>query len=271
MQVLGDTFVVEVIEKDSVILSGDSKCNIDTHLYKMDFGDISDIIFSTKQSEIYGYKSRESFIEFEALRFYRLFKHSINGRVVANTDIVKIPIVNHQDTTHFKQLVDLLKNHVDLENNYIAPSCEVEEVLLGMESGKRIKAIEVGSLEKRITLNGSENLEEELRHILINYLEQENIKKLFGTILINQQDQLQEFYNDQNEMYNYLKTLDSLPRLYMVLKETAFYKITDKQKSHIDEILSKQKWTSGQCKNQKVDSYFNFHIANAGFMESGGK
>ena len=70
-------------------------------------------------------------------------------------------------------------------------------------------------------------------------------------------------------MHNYLKTLDSIPRMYSIMKETAFFKITDEQKSHIDHILSKQQWTSGRCDGRKVAAYFNFHIVNDKFKTPG--
>ena len=263
MQMLKDTLTIEIEKIDSLIWSDDPRDHrASAVIYKMNVNDIGEMSYSSKSKELYGIKWTESYIEFSALRFYTLFKQIFDHTVTTETDMVKIPVISQRDTAHFKQIVHLLNNHIDIENNYIPPSCKSEDILLEGKNNKKITAIELNNLEKPIALNGSQDLEQEIHQILIGYIEQENIKKIFGIIYINKNDQLEHFHSEQNKMYNYLNTLDTIPSAFKVMRETAYFKITDEQKDHIKKVLEKQKWETGSCGKQKVNSYFDFYIEN---------
>jgi len=267
IQMLNDSLCIEIIEIDESIWSTENQeIRVDTTNYRINKNDIAQIKFLTEEKELYDYKWTEAWIQITALRYYPLFDYKINNSKTFKTDEIKIRVVNLKKSIFFENIASLLRNNIDLESNYIDASCKLENVTIS-DNDLILNSIEENNLEVSMEINGNNDLEEEVSKILSDYLSVNNIKKIFGTIFIDDMNQFRHFYNEQNEMYNYLNTLDTIPAAYRVMRETAYFKITDEQVAEMSELFLKQDWKSGICDELKVNSHFDFHIENNEYKE----
>lgn len=269
IQLFEDTLIIKINSVDSLKWSNDPQDrHVSIDVYKLNINDIKHINYISSKKQLYDLNWVESYIEFSTLREYPLFKHKYKGSI-QKTDMIKLHLVNQNDTINFKKLYNFFVEHLDLESNYIPPSCNVENITLNTIVPQKINLIEQNNLEEPIRLNGTDNLDQELQRILMDYLVQENLMKLYGDIIINQNNEMIHFESYQNEMHNYLNTLDSIPASFSVLKETGFLKLTDKHKLQIENLLKDQDWKTGKCNKQLVNSYFDFYVENKDYKKPG--
>jgi len=262
-----DTLTVLV---DAVDQHRTSKDPRDRHvyvdIYKVNVHDLDRITFKYQLKKLYDLEWEESYVEIAALRDYPLIKHNYRGSDL-ETAMFKIWVINQQDTVHFKQLASLLNTHLSLDSNTIPPSCEVESHTLNTSPPQRKNLIENHNLEEAIQLDRSTDLNEELKKILLPYLVKENIMKVYGDLVINSNNEMMSFESFQNDMYNELQSMDSIPVGYRVMRETGYLKITNEQKLEIVEMLKNQNWTAGKCNGKSVDAYFDFIVENENYIE----
>lgn len=268
IQINTDTLVIEI---NQTLDMGPDEDSIDRgrskYTYKMNVNDIQKIEYSCEKKSSYGIEYFEANMVFSALRFYPLFRAYYKNGIVVKKDMFKVKVINYKDTVYFRQITELLQKHIDTENNYIDPSCIEEEIKLFDRPSIKMNVVPYGNLEEPITLNGQTDLSQEIYQVLIGYLKDENIKKIYGYLIIDDSDKFVSFENFQNQMYNHYNTLDSLSVGQQVLRDMSYHKITDEIKKKIEEILVNQNWKTGSCNNTKVNSYFYFLIENPDYIE----
>lgn len=257
-----DTLVINIVAVDSHRMSKDPR---DRHEsvdeYKMNVNDIEQIAYVSLSKELYDLEWIESYVEFTALRNYPLFKLRYKG-AIQETDMVKLRVIDQNDTIHFKRLTQYLNEQLNLDSNYQPPSCKIEKVTIPDGDQPTIDLIEFNNLEEAISLNENTNLSEEMDRILMDYLRQENIPKLYGDIIVSRNNEMMYFESYQNDMHNYLTSLDSIPLSYQVLEETGYLKITNLQMKQVTELLKKQEWKAGTCNQKSVNCRFDFYVEN---------
>ena len=262
IRIENDSLLVYKWENDCYTkMDGTLDCRVDSMWHQIALKDIGEITYDCqmKGQDIFPYL--EGRLEINALRYYDLVKRTYRDGTIRQTYYIPLMVVNFQDTVHFEALAKLLNEYIKPESNYIEPNCVEEE--LGLYSQQRkVKAIENTNLKEGITLNGSKDIEGELKKVLLPYLKEQNIPKIYGDIIIGDDDSYYHFICEQNNVFNYLKTLDTIPRPYELMRKTAYFEVTDDQRKYIEDIMAQQEWTSGYCNGKKVVSYAIFHVAN---------
>ncbi len=269
ISIVDDTLIVKIFAVDSLLNSSDPRDSRPSlNVYFANINDIGEIKFVSEKHDSYGIEWIESYVEITALRHYPLIGRIYRNKRIAPTDAFTIRVINQNDTCHFRRLDSLLNDFISVSDNFIPPSCEAEEIGVDEKTRKKISAIAPEGLDKTVRLNDNEDISAELESVLIDYIKEQNIKKLYGYIVINQDSEFTYFDSWQNEMYNHLNTLDSIPAAYSVMRETGYFKITDKQKADVEKILKTLNWSAGECNDKRVTSFVHFHIDNPGFIES---
>lgn len=269
-KILDDTLQIEYSEESKYKTNDSENIQYSNRIYTANLRDISEI---NVLNEIIGSeyaKYESSFFEIHALRSYGLFKvKNLEANVETETDLISIPIFRLKDTTNFRKIGSLIKNYGNIKDNYIDPSCEFQEIKLGNLKNNSFLAMFENGLEDSIKLNRNCQLNDELSKVLMSYLELENIKKFYGTIVLNANDSIEFISSYQNDMYNFYNSLDSLSMGQEAMREIAYLKITNEQLNEITTLLSKQNWETGKCNGVKVNSYFDFHLENKSYIKSG--
>lgn len=269
MTIMSDTLSIQVKSRDKLVGSNDPRDDrFSNDVYKMNIHDIGAINFISNSHDNYGYKWTEYLLEFISLRYYPLFNRKADSGTIIKDEAFTFQVINQSDTIFFKELVHLLNENIDVQNNYIEPNCETLEITLNGGAARKMEIIEFDNLELPILLNENQDLEKEIHRILIDYIVQENIKKVYGSIVINSNNQFEYFDSYQNQMYNHLNSLDTVPAGYRVMRETAYLKITDEQNDNLTKLLKNQSWQTGSCKGNLVNSYFSFLVENEKFRDN---
>jgi hypothetical protein len=86
--------------------------------------------------------------------------------------------------------------------------------------------------------------------------------KFYGTIAINENDEIFFLSSYQNEMFNYYESLDCLSLSQEILKERAHLSISNETLENLYSIIKHAEWKTGKCYGQKVNSYTYFHVSN---------
>lgn len=263
-----DTLSIRVASRDRPVSSNDTAdCCGRLDFYKMSVKDIAEVKYDSIVHDQMGLRWTESYIKISALRQYPLFKHIYKG-VVLNDNAVKLRVVNQNNAKHFMRLSHFLNDNLDIDSNAIAPRCIFESIQIDTSLNQTIEMIKNSDLETPISLNGKVDLSQELEEILLGYLKEENIMKVYGHLIIDENHEMIYFSNYQNEMYNHLQNLDSIPIAYKVIQRSGFLRITNEQKSRIEELLKGQVWKTGRCYNKHVNSYLEFYIENPAYVKS---
>jgi hypothetical protein len=262
-----DSLMVFKWEKDCYLKTdGGDECRTDSIWHQVAVSDIGDIHFECKIKGQNIYPYLEGRLEINSLRNYNLIQRTYADGTVRQTWYIPLTVINFQDTVHFQALADLLNTYIKTQNNYIEPNCGVEELDLYSKQ-RKVKAIENTNLKTPITINGNSDITSELQKVLLPYIKAQNIPKIYGDIIIGDNDSFYHFISEQNNMFNYLQTLDSIPRPYEVMKKTAYFEVTNEQRKYMEDVLAHQDWTSGWCKDKKVISYLTFHITNKDYSK----
>jgi len=153
----------------------------------------------------------------------------------------------------------LLNAQADQLNNAL---CKFDNLRFEYGPAADFYAIENIHLQEKIKLNSNDSINQEMTRVLSKFLEEKNIQKFYGTIVLDENDRIMFAESYQNEMYNHYQTIDSLSISQRILKERAHLNISDETLRSIYAILEKAKWETGKCYGQRVNSYFLFHIEN---------
>lgn len=252
-----DSLLIAITINDSYDLPGTPRNDtLTTQLaYKLRLGDIADI-------EVDDSNLADQHLFISAQRLYPLFKQTKNNGIPLNTDGVKIQILRDKDIVHFEQLKSVLYQYANIEDNYIASNCDYDKIPVG-KGGNVIQAIESYALEEPIKLNGQTDLNKELKSILSKYLRKQDIKKLYGTVVINSAGDFEYFDSFQNEMYNKNLKSETLRIGEEIVADKAHYRITDKQLQRVTKILRRQAWEAGACNKVRTNCYFEFLIEHS--------
>jgi len=200
-------------------------------------------------------------LNFKALRSQTLFEE-VNEGDTSKISVVSIPIHKAKDTVYVDSLLTLLNNEHDISENSIAASCEYSDTQFEMD-GPIIKVIRNKDLDKPITLNGNQNINEEIGKVLSEVMSKNNMKTIGMEIAINPKNQIEGMaimeYLAASEFKDQLAVLNEEEKVQM---QETFGFISKSTNDEIIALLKNQTWKAGECNGELVLSGLSIELSS---------
>ena len=259
--ITNDSFLIEYTKTTDNTKYDDNKRS-NSHIGKVAISDLKEIyVYSILEGDQY-YSERYSKFILRTLRKKRLIETSHLPHYTNRlSPSFEVPITKHQDTVLFKQIINLLNNHYDIENNFVKASCKKDSISINLEGTETIQAIYNFKLDSTILLNSNINIETALNEACNEFLENSNIRVLSGTLFVNSNDKIEHI-----ACYEHLRLLsfqeqDSIHPVQQTILDTYGKGLNKENVRKFIELINEQKWTSGMCNGEKVISAYDFIIS----------
>ena len=234
-------------------------------LYKAHVKDVGKIEFINEwRKPKYGDPFYDTFIEIESLRDKEIFDVLYDDGTKVKTWHIRIRVFNHSDSLKFKDISNLLNDHINPSSNTSVANCNVDQD--HEWSGEAVNAVDNKNLEVPIYMNGNVCQEKDVQQLVLSYLKEQNLKGILGYFIVNESNEIQTFWTEQNNFYHLKASGAKLPAGMSTLMDNIGV-MNDKQLNDILLILKAQKWGTGKCKDKNVTSYFDLAIKNESYKE----